>query len=323
MFGVAVSTWKNWAVQGKVRCGKWFALPGGGRCKLYAIEDLRRLMEEMRGADKAYWAPQNPGYYRVPPGFVRRHEACRMFGVSLQTWKRWQRERIITCGERVNRGGPKLYKVEDLQRLLDQYGRYAPPYPDPHRPGCYRVPLSGWDIQRREAIIDTESLPLVEGRRWCWIAYGGRARAGTGYVAQSINGECTPLHRIIMGVTDADLHVMHLSGDQLDCRRENLVVRTISEQMGATRKRAATCGKPCTSRFKGVHWDRQRAKWLAQIKKDGKHKHLGRFDDEIAAAEAYDEAARQVFGEHARLNFPNGVDAALDFGELSRTRRAA
>jgi hypothetical protein len=38
---------------------------------------------------------------------------------------------------------------------------------------------------------------------------------------------------------------------------------------------------------------------------------LGRFRDELAAAEAYDEAARELFGEYARLNFPDGVDAWL------------
>ena len=38
---------------------------------------------------------------------------------------------------------------------------------------------------------------------------------------------------------------------------------------------------------------------------------MGHFDEEIAAAEARDEAARELFGEHARLNFPNGIDAAL------------
>ena len=45
---------------------------------------------------------------------------------------------------------------------------------------------------------------------------------------------------------------------------------------------------------------------------DGKNRSLGRFRDELAAAEAYDEAARELFGEYARLNFPDGVDAALE-----------
>ena len=68
---------------------------------------------------------------------------------------------------------------------------------------------------------------------------------------------------------------------------------------------------PCTSKFKGVCWDKRRGRWVAQCKRDGKS-YLGRFDDELAAAEAYDEAARETWGEHARLNFPDGVDAFLE-----------
>ena len=51
---------------------------------------------------------------------------------------------------------------------------------------------------------------------------------------------------------------------------------------------------------------------MATIKKDRVQRRLGSFRDEIAAAQAYDEAARELFGEHARPNFPDGVDAWLE-----------
>ncbi len=96
----------------------------------------------------------------------------------------------------------------------------------------------------------------------------------------------------------------HVNGDGLDCRRENLVVRTIKQRAQNTRKKKLIKGQPPTSRFKGVYWETQTKMWRACIGLDGKGRKLGRFSDEIAAAEAYDEAARRLFGEHARLNFP-------------------
>lgn len=56
------------------------------------------------------------------------------------------------------------------------------------------------------------------------------------------------------------------------------------------------------SRFKGVSWDKCNEKWRAKILFDGKQRHLGTFEDEAAAARAYDAAAVKRFGEFARVN---------------------
>jgi hypothetical protein len=303
MFGVTRLVWKNWIRQGKIRFGERSFTHGAGRRKLYTIEDLHRLREELFGDDKLYKTAD--GHYHVPAEFIRREEAWEKFGVGMPTWWRWEREGKITCGTRIP-GGPKLYKVEDINRLLDEYGRYAPPYPDPERPGIYRVPLSGRDIKRHEALIDADTLPLIEGKTCNWSAADGETR----FVSlSSPGGRSCPLRRVIMGVTDPALNVRHVSDDPLDCRRENLVVRTVKQRVRNARKRKSVNGKPTTSRFKGVHWETQTKMWRAGIRMDGKTRRLGRFRDEIAAALAYDETARQWFGEHAWLNFPDGVDA--------------
>jgi transposase len=326
MFGLSRFGWKNWVREGRVRFGQTIPSPVGARRKVYAVADLERLREELFGEDKLYKDGGNT--WHVPAGFVRRDEAWERFGVGKNTWERWEREGTIACGERIP-GGPKLYKVEDVERLLEEYGTFCPPYPDPERPGAYRVPLGGRGIKRREAIVDADVLPLIEGKSCTWATSDG----AVGFVAVTtpgtgvVGGGGVPLRRLIMGVTEPGLNVRHVNGDPLDCRRENLVIRTVKQRCRNAKKAKTHFGQPTTSRFKGVYWESATKRWRACIHTDKKKRYLGRFRDEIAAAEAYDEAARELFGEHARLNFPDGVDAFLA-GERARegedeTRAAA
>jgi hypothetical protein len=49
-----------------------------------------------------------------------------------------------------------------------------------------------------------------------------------------------------------------------------------------------------TSKYKGVCWYRNRKKWRSRIYIDGKHKHLGYFDCELAAHHAYKKALKEL-----------------------------
>lgn len=308
MFGVAAGTWVVWERQGKVPRGEWGRSRTNKPCRVYPVEALQRLLAEMQSPGRAYRVPGKRGVYRVPEGFVRQRDAWRMFGVNHATWYRWECEGRITCGTRIDGCGPKIYPIAELERLLAECGRYAPPYPDPERPGVVRVPLTGTDMHRREAIVDAADLPLVEGRRWCW-AQSSPDKPGQVVAAES--GVTTRLRQVLMGVSGTEWRVGHRNEDPLDCRRENLFMRNKQEQNRGAKKFRTKNGQPCSSRFKGVCLDKRWGKWVAHIVVDGRARHLGRFRDEIAAAEAYDEAARELFGEYARLNFPDGIDAAL------------
>jgi hypothetical protein len=57
-----------------------------------------------------------------------------------------------------------------------------------------------------------------------------------------------------------------------------------------------------------VSWDKASKRWKAGIGYGGKTYHLGAFCDEHEAAIAYNNVAREQFGEFACLNV---IDAAL------------
>ena len=74
-------------------------------------------------------------------------------------------------------------------------------------------------------------------------------------------------------------------------------------------RRASKNGK---SRYKGVAFHLATGKWQAKIKYNHEWKWLGVFEEESKAAEAYDSAARDLFKQFARLNFPKlGEQSAL------------
>ncbi len=93
--------------------------------------------------------------------------------------------------------------------------------------------------------------------------------------------------------------VDHINGDGLDNRRENL---RIAGYTGNTRNSRAKEGKK-HSIYKGVYRFRDNGNYFSSIWLSGKSKYLGTFGNEIDAAKAYDKAARENFGEFARLNF--------------------
>ncbi len=111
------------------------------------------------------------------------------------------------------------------------------------------------------------------------------------------------LHRYLMQAK-ADEEIDHENGDGLDNRRQNLRKASRAEN---GRNSGARLG---SSKFKGV--SRSQDRWRAYIKVNYKFRHLGYFDIEEEAARAYDQAARELHGKFACVNFPiNGERSAL------------
>jgi hypothetical protein len=91
---------------------------------------------------------------------------------------------------------------------------------------------------------------------------------------------------------------LHKDGNGLNCQDGNLRVCT-SSQNGMNRGKQSDN----TSGYKGVTWDKSKGKWQASIKVNQKTIFLGRFNNVIEAAKAYDEGAKKYHGAFARLNF--------------------
>lgn len=157
------------------------------------------------------------------------------------------------------------------------------------------VPISNHDAR---AMINVEDAPLVAGRNW--------KLNPDGYACQTVRnpegGEKTlQMHALLLPV-DPPLTVDHANLNRLDNRRSNLRPATRADQQHNR-------GIPRNNRsgFKGVSFHGHTSRWRATIRIDGRHRHLGLFDDPTDAARAYDAAALDAWGEFARTNFAGAV----------------
>jgi hypothetical protein len=157
------------------------------------------------------------------------------------------------------------------------------------------------------ATIDAADLALVAPFNWRpLVEQDGRVYAHAWH-----NRLHLYMHRLIIGAGTRDL-VDHRNGDGLDNRRINLRLATPKQNSAnrvADRRRRGT-----TSHYKGVSWKTARSKWVAHIHVDGRTRYLGQFDDERAAAAAYDDAATQAWGDFARLNLTAEERSAAQCG---------
>ncbi len=107
------------------------------------------------------------------------------------------------------------------------------------------------------------------------------------------------LHKDILKASGVD----HISGNLLDCRRENLRPCNQSKNIANSK-----LYKTNVTGFKGVSYYKRNPKkpYISYIMVNYKNIHLGYFVTAKPAAQSYDAAAIKYFGEFARTNFERG-----------------
>lgn len=154
------------------------------------------------------------------------------------------------------------------------------------------------------AIVDPEDYEALA--RYSWRAVPS---SRTHYAVRSVwlgDGKIRSvwMHRCVCAVPEG-VYVDHVNRTGLDNRRVNLRPATAAQN---TCNRAKFTKGTYSSRFKGVSRNRRDNRWRAAISVGGRLIVLGWFDDEIAAARAYDRAALRYHGAFAALNFPSEAD---------------
>ena len=109
------------------------------------------------------------------------------------------------------------------------------------------------------------------------------------------------MHRYLMSATGSQKVDHKDPWSTLDNRRNNLRIVTNAENSWNSRPHPG----PKTSKYKGV-WLTNSGRWAASLMRHGRKIRLGVFSDQETAAKAYNEAAKEAFGEFARVNHIDG-----------------
>lgn len=143
--------------------------------------------------------------------------------------------------------------------------------------------------QGKVAVIDAADAALVGKYRW----RASRHSRNVWYATTTIGRKTVYMHRLLL--PDAVM-VDHTNGDGLNNRRENLRPCTQAQNL-----HNSGMSKRNTTGNKGVHFDKSRNKWAANIGIEGRMINLGRFttkDEAVAARKAAELKYHGDFASH-------------------------
>jgi|6_EtaG_2_1085325.scaffolds.fasta_scaffold08028_3 hypothetical protein len=151
--------------------------------------------------------------------------------------------------------------------------------------------------QGKYALVDDEDFEYLNNYKWSALKDNKTYYAVSSLIIDPVTKKkkAIKMHRVIMK-TPKGMDTDHINGDGLDNRRENLRVCTHAEN-----SRNRGINKNNTSGYKGVYWKKDRKKWAAQIRNNGKVVGLGGFDRKEQAYAAYCQAAKEFYKDFAKI----------------------
>lgn len=160
--------------------------------------------------------------------------------------------------------------------------------------------------------VSPEDVEFVN--QWTW---GQHIR--TGYIYRYEKGRFVLLHRELLGLPRKfdGRQVDHIDRDPTNNEKPNLRIATPSENS----LNRAVRGK---SKYRGVSYHKGARRWQVRGTLDHRLVWVGSFGTQVEAAHAYDDFAREYYGEFAQLNFPERSGEVLrqakNEGHIARER---
>jgi hypothetical protein len=142
--------------------------------------------------------------------------------------------------------------------------------------------LVSWKIPRKNGVVAG--------------VVAGSVDSTSGYARLCFGRKSYKVHRVVWALAYGEWPVIdidHINGDKTDNRLENLRLATRAENLRSMKKR-----KNSLCSLKGVtRYMKNKDRFCAQIRIDGKQRSLGIFDSQQAAHDAYCASAVVAFGK--------------------------
>ena len=137
---------------------------------------------------------------------------------------------------------------------------------------------------------EDDKLYKLDKRNNKWSCCNDNKPNSNRYIQIKINKKLYALHRLIYKYHNEDFDLIYSHNNQIDhidINKLNNKIENLRLLTGSQNQRNQHKLKNCSSKYRGVCWDKRYSKWRAQIYINGKTKYLGSFDNEEEAYLAY------------------------------------